>query len=152
MAALNDVYNHYVKTSPCTFDIDPISLEARLSWFEGFGGRNRIVVAVDGDRFLGYACTRPLHERKAYETSVASAVYVHQDHKGRGLGKQLYTALFEAIAGEDLHRCYAGISMPNDASVALHRSFGFSQVAYYTEQGRKFDRYWDVAWFERELG
>ncbi len=62
-----------------------------------------------------------------------------------------YTALFEALAGEDLHRAYAGIGIPNAASIALHERFGFARVAYFTEQGRKFGRYWDVAWYEKEL-
>ena len=52
---------------------------------------------------------------------------------------------------EDIHRAYAGITMPNDASVALHTKFGFRQAGYFTEQGRKFERYWDVAWFEKEM-
>lgn len=151
MAALNDLYNHYVRTSVCTFDLEEPSLEARLKWFADFGGRYRLLVAVDGDAFLGYACTRQLHERRAYETSVSTAIYVSSDHQRRGLASRLYTELFEATAGEDIHRVYAGITVPNPASFALHEKFGFKQVAYYTEQGRKFGKYWDVAWFEKPL-
>jgi phosphinothricin acetyltransferase len=70
---------------------------------------------------------------------------------GRGAGASLYGALFEASRDEDLDRALAGIALPNPASVALHRRFAFTQVALFTEQGRKFGRYWDVAWFERAL-
>ncbi len=51
-----------------------------------------------------------------------------------------------------LHRAYAGIALPNQASIALHERFGFKRVAHFTEQGRKFDRYWDVGWYEKPLG
>jgi len=61
------------------------------------------------------------------------------------LGRRLYAALFDALAGEDIHRIFGGITLPNEASVRLHRSFGFEPVGTYREVGRKFGRYWDVA-------
>jgi phosphinothricin acetyltransferase len=70
---------------------------------------------------------------------------------GQGLGSALYEALLSALEREDVHRAYAGIGMPNPASVRLHERFGFRRVGYYTEQGRKFGRYWDVAWYERSF-
>jgi phosphinothricin acetyltransferase len=151
--ALNDLYNHYVRTSPATFDIDQISMDRRREWFTHYSesGPHRVFVAIEDSELLGYASSSRLMERKAYETSTGVTVYVLAGRHGQGIGKALYQHLFEAIAGEDLHRAYAGITVPNAASFALHRSFGFKQVAYYTEQGRKFDRYWDVAWFEKEL-
>lgn len=148
---LNELYNHYVRTSPVTFDIDEISMEARREWFGGFGGRYRLLVAVENGRVLGYSHSKQFRPKQAYETSVETTVYIAHDHLGRGLGRRLYAALFEAIADEDIHRAFAGITVPNPASFALHESFGFRQVAYFTEQGRKFDRYWDVAWFEKNL-
>jgi phosphinothricin acetyltransferase len=148
---VNEIYNHYVLTSPCTFDIDPITMEQRRGWFEAFGGRNRFIAATEADDVLGWAHSGPFRDRRAYETSVATTVYVHQDHHGKGVGSALYRALFVAIAEEDVHRAYAGITVPNAGSFALHQTFGFKQVAYFTEQGRKFGTYWDVAWFEKEL-
>ena len=70
---------------------------------------------------------------------------------GRGLGTALYSALFESLGVEDVHRIVAGISQPNPVSVALHQRFGFRQVGVFSKVGRKFDSYWDVAWFERAL-
>ena len=64
---------------------------------------------------------------------------------------KLYKALFEALAGTDLHRAYALIVSPNPASVALHRRFGFEQVSTLNEVGRKFGRFYDVMWFEKKL-
>jgi phosphinothricin acetyltransferase len=151
LEGLNDLYNHYVRTSACTFDIEEISIDVRRKWFESFGGRYKLLVAVDTDRVVGYSHTKPFRPKEAYEPSVESTVYVDHAEMGRGLGKRLYEGLFAAIAGEDIHRVYAGITMPNPASVALHESFGFRQVALFTEQGRKFGKYWDVAWFEKEM-
>jgi len=150
---VNEIYNHYVAKSPATFDIDPITMDARREWFTHYSatGRHRLFVAVDGSRVLGWATSSPLRPRKAYETSIETTVYVAPDDVGRGIGAALYHALFEALAGEDIHRAYAGVTQPNPASVALHERFGFVRAAVYTEQGRKFGRYWDVAWFERAV-
>lgn len=68
------------------------------------------------------------------------------------MGTALYTALFDALAGEDLHRAYAGVTQPNDASHRLHTRFGFRPIGTYGQVGRKFGRYWDVRWYEKELG
>ncbi len=151
---LNAIYNHYVATSPATFDIEPITMEERLEWFSHYAltGRYRLLVATDGDRVTGFASSSPHRLRRAYETSIETTAYVAPDATGLGVGTAMYAALLDAIAGEDLHRAYAGITMPNDASVALHERFGFRRAGLYTEQGRKFDRYWDVAWYEKPLG
>ena len=150
---VNEIYNHYVRTSASTFDLEPLSMDRRREWFTLYSttGRYRLLVADDAGAILGFATSSRFMERRAYETSVSTSVYCAPDHTGRGIGSALYRALFDAISSEDLHRAYAGIAQPNPASVALHESFGFKQVAYFTEQGRKFDRYWDVAWFEKAL-
>jgi phosphinothricin acetyltransferase len=150
---VNALYNHYVRETPITFDLDEITMEQRREWLTHYDltGRYRALVAVEVSSVLGYATSSPLFARRAYETTVMTSVYCAPGQTGRGVGSLLYAALFEAIAGEDVHRAYGGITMPNDASVALHRRFGFEQVAVFSEQGRKFGRYWDVAWFEKPL-
>lgn len=150
---LNDLYNHYVLHSHATFDVRPITMAERVEWFRHYRemGRHRILVAAAGDRVLGFATTSPYRLREAYETSVETTVYVARDATGRGLGSSLYAELFRAVEGEDLHRAIGGVALPNDASVALHRRFGFTQVAHFSEQGRKFGRYWDVVYFEKRL-
>lgn len=151
---LNELYNHYVRETPITFDLAEITMDRRRAWFSHYetSGRHRLLVAEDGGRVLGYATSSTFRPKQAYETSVETTVYCAPDAMGRGIGSALYGALFDALQGEDVHRAYAGITMPNDASVALHRRFGFERVAVFTEQGRKFDRYWDVAWFEKPMG
>jgi phosphinothricin acetyltransferase len=100
----------------------------------------------------GYASSGEFKSRPGYATSVETSVYVAPESVGRGVGTRLYEKVFEALEGHDLHRAYAGIALPNPASVALHEKFGFKRVALFTEPGRKFGRYWDVAWFEKPLG
>jgi phosphinothricin acetyltransferase len=154
LAALNDIYNGYVSRSHATFDVEPTSMEWRHEWFGHYalGGRHRLLVAIAGDGVIGYASSSRFRPKPAYETSVEVSIYLAGGSVGRGVGTRLYSSLFEALAEEDVHRAYAGISLPNPASVALHERFGFKQVAHFTEQGRKFGRYWDVAWYEKPLG
>jgi phosphinothricin acetyltransferase len=151
LEALNEVYNHYVKTSPATFDIGEVSMEAHRAWFGALGGPHRLFVALDGDRFLGYAYSGSISPRRAYDASVSTSVYLEPSAHRKGIGTALYEVLFVALEDEGLHRAYAGITVPNPASFALHEKFGFKQVGYYTEQGRKFGKYWDVAWLEKAL-
>jgi phosphinothricin acetyltransferase len=68
---------------------------------------------------------------------------------GQGLGLRLYSALFDAIETADIHRLYAGISLPNEASVGFHLRMGFALIGIYREVGRKFGRFWDVGVYER---
>ncbi len=150
---LTDIYNHYVKTSPATFDLEPASLEARREWMSRYSdaGPHRLLVATLGDAIAGYATSGKFREKPGYLTSVETTVYVHPDHQARGIGARLYATLFAALADEDVHRAYAAIVLPNPASVALHARFGFAPAGLYREAGRKFGRYWDVQWFERPL-
>ena len=151
---LNDIYNHYVLETHFTFDIEPMTMEWRREWFSHYAptGRYRLMVAVAGTSVVGFACSSRLRTKPAYETSVETTIYLAPEAVGHGVGSQLYDELFKSLRGEDVHRAYAGIALPNQASIALHERFGFKRVAHFTEQGRKFDRYWDVGWYEKQLG
>ncbi|MDT0379425.1 GNAT family N-acetyltransferase [Streptomyces sp. DSM 42041] len=164
LEALTDLYNHYVRETAITFDTAPFSPEQRRSWLLSHrkDGPHRLLVARQRDghapdrpaapgRLLGYAHSSPFKPKAAYATSVECSVYVAPDAGGRGLGTLLYRHLFEVLEGEDLHRAYAGITVPNEASVRLHRRFGFERCGLYREAGRKFGRYHDVERFEKVL-
>ncbi|PGH49904.1 GNAT family N-acetyltransferase [Streptomyces sp. Ru87] len=186
LEALTDLYNHYIRETPVTFDTVPLTPEQRRPWLHSHpkDGPHRLLVATEipgpgpgtdpgagsgtdrgtrcgtgsgtepgpGERILGYATSSPFRPKPAYGTSVETTVYCAPDALGRGVGSLLYTRLFEELAGEDLRRAYAGIALPNAASVRLHERFGFGPVGTFHEAGRKFGRYWDVAWFERRCG
>jgi len=152
LSSITDIYNHYVRTSPATFDLEPVSLENRLRWMRGYpGGRHCLFVAEDAGTITGYATSGKVREKPGYLVSIETTVYVHPEHLGQGIGKSLYGAIFAALKSQDVHRAYAAIVLPNPASIALHERFGFKPAGLFREIGRKFDRYWDVQWFERAL-
>ena len=149
LPAIEAIYHHYVVNSPATFDIEK---QSRGPWFEQFdGAKYRCLVAARDEFVCGYACSQRFRAKAAYETSVELSIYLAPDVRLRGIGKRLYAALFDALTAEDLHRAYAGITLPNEPSIALHTQFGFSLLGRYSEVGRKFGRFWDVAWFEKPL-
>ncbi|HEY3886795.1 MAG TPA: GNAT family N-acetyltransferase [Vicinamibacterales bacterium] len=155
LPALTDIYNHYVLHTPITFDVSPYTVVERRGWFEAHAatGRYRLLVAIDGDGAIaGYATTSRWRPKAAYDTTVESSVYCRHDARGRGVGRLLYESLFAAIAGDDVHAIVAGTTLPNEASVALHERVGFARVGVFSAVGRKFDRFWDVAWFQRTMG
>ncbi|MHB9861087.1 GNAT family N-acetyltransferase [Streptomyces sp. YIM S03343] len=155
LEALTEIYNHYIRETSITFDTVVFTPEERCPWLLSHpeDGPHRLMVAVDSgsQEILGYATSSPHRPKAAYSTSVETTVYVTPHATRRGIGTLLYKALFDALAGEDLHRAYAGITHPNEASARLHERFGFRYVGTFREVGRKFGRYWDVAWYEKEL-
>jgi len=152
LAQIVAIYNSYVERSPVTFDVTPLSVLDRRPWLdEHSGGRHRLLVACEGNRVEGWATTSRFRPRAAYDTTVESSVYVAPGFTGQGLGSRLYAALFDSIADEDIERIVAGVTLPNRPSVQLHRRFRFRRVGTFHRVGRKFGRFWDVAWFERPL-
>ncbi|WP_327703348.1 GNAT family N-acetyltransferase [Streptomyces decoyicus] len=182
LPALTDLYNHYIRETCITFDLEPFTPDQRRPWLLAYpqDGPHRLLVAREvTDRtknphngpesdphagaaedpgtagegaLLGYATSSAFRPKAAYAPSVEVTAYCAPHAVGRGIGTLLYTALFEALADEDVHRAYAGITQPNEASTRLHTRFGFRHIGTYTEVGRKFGRYWDVAWYQKDLG
>ncbi len=153
LPALLAIYNHYVLTTPITFDVEPRTLDQRREWFEQFSdrGRYRCFAAARDGRAVGWCCSARFKEKAAYETTIETSVYLAPDEGGRGLGKRLYGVLFDALAREDIHRAFAGVTLPNEASVGVHKAVGFELVGTYPEVGRKFGRFWDTALFMRNF-
>ena len=154
LPALLEIYNHFVVYTPVTFDIEPRSLEQRQAWLDTFAdvGRHQCFVAARDGQAIGWACSGRFKEKAAYDTSVEASIYLAPGEEGKGLGRRLYRTLFDALAEEDVHRAFGGITQPNEASVGLHLTMGFSQIGTYREVGRKFGRFWDVAWYGKTLG
>lgn len=153
LPALTDVYNHYVTTSIVTFDDVPFTVDQRREWFHHYApsGPHRLVVADVAGTAVGYATSSPFRPKPGYRTSVETSVYIGPDAVGRGIGHRLYAALFAHLADQPVHRAYAGVALPNPASVALHERFGFSRIGTYEEVGTKFGHWVDVEWFQRAL-
>jgi phosphinothricin acetyltransferase len=153
LPALLAIYNHYVLNTPVTFDVEPRTMAQRQAWLDTFApaGRRQCFVAIKDGAAIGWACSGKFKEKSAYETSVETSVYLAPGEQRKGLGRRLYSTLFEALSREDVHRAFGGITQPNEGSVGLHLATGFTHVGTYREVGRKFGRFWDVAWYAKTL-
>lgn len=154
LPALLGIYNHYVAATHITFDTEPLTVAQRRPWFDAFSacGPHRLFVAAIADRVVGYASSTRLRPKPAYDQSVETSIYLHPDFVGRGIGRPLYAHLLDTIRLEpSVHRAYGGIALPNPASIALHERLGFELVGTFREVGFKFEKYWHVSWFEKDL-
>jgi phosphinothricin acetyltransferase len=151
LQALTDIYNHYVRETPITLDTVERDAAASQGWLDSFAatGRYQCFVAARDRVVLGWASSHRYNPRAGYDTTVSASIYLAPDATGQGIGRRLYGTLFDALAGEDIHRIFGGITLPNAASMALHRAFGFEPAGIYPQVGRKFGRFWDVGTYLR---
>jgi phosphinothricin acetyltransferase len=151
--ALLEIYNHYILSTPITFDIEPKTLDQRRQWLDGFGksGRYQCFVAVQAGRVVGWAASGRFRDRAAYDTTVETSVYVAPGLHRQGIGRRLYATLFDSLKTEDIQRAYGGVTQPNDASNGLHEAMGFRRAGMLDQVGRKFGRFWDVAVYLRPM-
>lgn len=151
-AAVAQIYRPIVENTAISFELEAPDAAEMRSRIRRTTRDYPWLVAVDSDRMAGYAYGSRHRERAGYRSSVDVSVYVDAAVRRQGVGSALYDALFTRLerAGA-FHRAFAGIALPNEASVALHKKHGFELVGIYREVGRKFDRWIDVAWWQREL-
>ena len=145
------IYGPVVRDTAISFEIDPptaAEMSERIArtipmypWF----------VAERGGRIAGYAYSGQHRERAAYRWSVDVSVYISPEARRSGLGRSLYMRLFEILKDQGFRSAFAGITLPNDASVALHETMGFQPVGIYREVGFKFGQWWDVGWWRLGL-
>ena len=130
----------------------PFSLSLLLPFFSQFtnsDGYYHVLVKEDeAGNVIGFAYNSEFREKLAYRISSVITIYLRHDLKAKGLGSLLMQALLKQMAASPVKRAYSVITLPNDASLALHRKFGFEQVGYLTDVGFKFDQYYSVAILE----
>ncbi|MEM8652046.1 MAG: arsinothricin resistance N-acetyltransferase ArsN1 family B [Pseudomonadota bacterium] len=149
---VREIYADIVENTAISFEIDVPDVDEMAQRIENVSKSHVFLVAEHASQILGYAYGSFFRPRKAYEKSAEVTVYVHKDMHGKGIGRRLYEALFEVLAEKGFHTALAGIALPNDASVALHKSLGFTTVGVFREVGFKFDKWHDVEWWQRPLG
>ncbi|MFD7666852.1 GNAT family N-acetyltransferase [Streptomyces sp. NPDC059788] len=147
------IQDHLAATSHARFATRPQSMEERREWFAQFAGTGpyRMLVARRGGQVLGYACSQRYRDQDAFRETVEVSVGLGEDSRGQGLGTALYRALFGLLADEPVHVALAGIALPNDASVSLHRKFGFAEIGTFREYAVKNGRYLSSMWMQRLL-
>lgn len=147
-----DIYNTYVLDTVTTFEQDIVSPEVMSARVEQVMSQGLPwLVAESGGQVVGYAYATPWKERTAYQYSVEVTVYLSQQEKQRGWGTQLYNELFNRLKQKGIHIAIGGITLPNDASIALHEKFGMYKVAHFKQVGFKFDQWLDVGYWQKEL-
>jgi phosphinothricin acetyltransferase len=145
------IYAPYVTDTAITFETDPpppAEMAARIA--TAIRTHAWLVLEDDG-RVVGYAYGGPYKSRAAYRWSCEVSVYVERGRRRTGGGRALYAALFERLAGRGFRTAVAGMTLPNEASVGLHRAMGFEPVGTYRRIGWKHGRWHDVAWTQRTL-
>jgi phosphinothricin acetyltransferase len=146
-----EILNYTAANSIASFATRPTSVAERRDWFEQFSstGRYRLLVARRGKLVLGYAGSQRYRDHEAFRETVEVSVGLEVGCRGQGVGTLLYHALFDCLADEPVHVVLAGIAMPNDASVALHRKFGFTEVGTFREYAVKDGQYISSLWMQR---
>jgi len=147
-AACSALYAPYVLGSVASFEADPPAPDAMAA---RMAASHAWLVAEQDGTALGYACGSPHRERAAYRWAADVAIYVDAEHQRAGIGRALYTRLLARLRDAGLWTACAGITLPNDASEALHRALGFAEVGTYRRIGWKAGAWHDVRWFQLDL-
>ena len=145
------IYAPSVRESPISFEVQlPSEAEFRTHVTDTLESLPWLVCDADGV-VLGFAYAALHRPRQAYQWSADCSVYVHAGHRGRGVGRALYTSLFAGLRALGYYNVYAGITLPNAPSVALHEALGFVPVGVYRAVGYKMGAWHDVGWWELAL-
>jgi L-amino acid N-acyltransferase YncA len=149
--AILTIYAPIVRETAISFEVEPptrVEMHQRISttlrhlpW---------LVCERQGE-VLGYVYASPHRARAAYQWSVDVSVYIHAQARRTGMGRALYHALFELLNLQGFYQCFAGITLPNPASVGLHEALGFQPVGVYQAVGYKLGVWHDVGWWQRSL-
>jgi L-amino acid N-acyltransferase YncA len=151
-AACASIYAPYVTDTAISFETEPPSPSETSRRIRAALDRHAWLVLEEGESIIGYAYGAPFRDRAAYAWSCEVSVYMEMGRRRTGGGRTLYEALLERLADRGFHLAVAGMTLPNDASLALHRALGFEPVGVYRQVGFKHGRWHDVAWAQRLLG
>ncbi|MGB0898163.1 MAG: GNAT family N-acetyltransferase [Psychrobium sp.] len=151
--SINVIYNHYIKHSAITFDVKPWTIYQRLQWCKTVfkNKRHTLLVAVKDDTIIGFAYNGAFKLKEAYKSSTELTVYKAPDCNIKGVGRALYRQLLSYVKQNHYHRAYAWVTLPNEASMHLHKGLGFNDVGIMAQVGKKFDQFHDVALLEKVI-
>jgi len=153
------IYNHYIENTTISFEEIPLRQTEIEERIRGISVKYPYLVwldeasdgGTDGNVVNGYAYINTWKERSAYRYSAETSIYVRDGFQGKGLGGKLMEALLQEVRKTDIHALVAGITLPNDQSVALHEKFGFKKIGRFMEVGRKFGKWLDMGYWELVL-
>ena len=150
-AAIADIYRPAVTEAVTSFELEPPDADEMATRVGAVLERTPWLVCECDGEVIGYAYASRHRDRAAYQWSVEVSAYIRADHHGMGVGRALYTSLFETLILQGFRNAYAGITLPNPASSGMHRALGFTPVGVYRGVGYKNGAWHDVEWLERPL-
>ena len=149
--AIQAIYEPIVRDTWISFELDIPDVAEMRHRIETYMETYPWLVCVDGEQIAGYVYASTYRARKAYQWSVEVTAYIHEDYRRRGIGRALYISLFEILALQGYCNAYAGVALPNEGSIGLHRAMGFEDIGIYKNVGYKFGQWHDVAWLQMAL-
>jgi L-amino acid N-acyltransferase YncA len=147
-AQVAEIYNYYIKNTHQTFETEILSADEMQKRIAEISANYPYLVAEEESEIYGYAYATQFKLRQAYAYSAEVSIYVKNEAKQKGIGSRLYAKLFAELAETHIHAIFAGISLPNDASVRFHERHGFTKAAHFREVGYKLGRWIDVGYWE----
>lgn len=148
---LRGIYAPYVRDTAISLELDPPTAGEFRRRVESIAAEYPYLVHIMDGRITGFAYAAKQMERACYRFNVSVSVYLDSAWHGRGIGTKLYSRLLALCAELGYWNAYAGITLPNTKSTALHASFGFAPVGTYHRTGYKFGKWHDVIWLEKSL-
>ena len=148
--AIQAIYASYVTDSAISFELEPPTVDQIAARMSAAPKLPWLLAILDGEP-AGYAYASRHREREAYRWSVDTSVYLAADAHGRGIGRRLYTDLLEAVTTLGYVNAFAGIALPNEASVGLHEALGFQPIGTFEQVGYKDGQWRSVSWWWRQL-
>jgi len=147
---ISEIYNYYILNTTVTFELDPITPEEVVDRMKKYEKIGPYLVYEENGEVVGYAYVSRFRERKAYDHSVESTIYLKNGFGGNGIGTKLYSELLSKVLS-NYHTIIGGISLPNDASIRLHEKCGFKKIGYFSEVGNKFGKWIDVGFWQKSV-
>jgi phosphinothricin acetyltransferase len=145
------IYRPFVTDTAVSFELEPPSIEEFSQRIQTAQSKWAWLVSEQRGRITGYAYASSFRQRAAYQWSVEVSAYLAPACRGQGVGRALYLRLMSILVANGYCTAYAGITLPNDASVGFHQAMGFSAVGVFRRAGRKFGAWHDVSWWQRKL-
>ena len=149
--AILSVYAPYVTNTAFSFEYSVPTLEEFTQRFLSVTSQFPWLVWEEDGHVIGYAYGSPHHSRAAYRWCAEISCYLHPEHRGKGIGRQLYTVLEEILTRQGYLTVYAVVTTANQSSLAFHKALGYREFAQFPECGFKFGTWYGVTWLEKRL-